>query len=159
MTMPSWIRNAFTRRPVTRPIRQARHRARPALEVLESRDLLSGIATTLSDMRSDFLPPVDHPVVAGLPATSGPLGTGGSTAANVNTDTEAIAGPHNETSIAVDPDQFQTSPRERQRLSARREPRWIRHRDSVLARSRVVRPWTDLDQLRHPFPFEVRCHR
>ena len=103
MTMPSWIRNAFTRRPVTRPIRQARHRARPALEVLESRDLLSGIATTLSDMRSDFLPPVNNPLLSGPAATSGALGTGGSTAANVNTDTEAIAGPHNETSIAVDP--------------------------------------------------------
>ena len=34
---------------------------------------------------------------------SGPLGTNSSTASNVNTDTELIAGPHNETSIAVNP--------------------------------------------------------
>jgi hypothetical protein len=55
-------------------------------------------------MRDEFLKsPVDRPLHAGPPATSGPLGTGGSTAANVNTDTESIAGPHNETSIAVDP--------------------------------------------------------
>src|SRR5215831_16246301 len=105
MTMRLWMRNLFNRRAV----RQVRipHRFRPTLDMLEPRNLLSGIpaslrGTTLSDMSSDFLPPIDHPVIAGAPATSGPLGTGGSTAANVNTDTEAIAGPHNETSIAVD---------------------------------------------------------
>jgi hypothetical protein len=98
-----WIRNAFARPPVTRPIRKAARRARPALEVLESLNLLSGFATSLSDMRRDFLPPVNNPLLAGPPATSGALGTGGSKNANVNTDTERIAGPHNETSIAVDP--------------------------------------------------------
>jgi hypothetical protein len=108
MTMRSWIRNAFARSRVTRPIHKVPRRARPALEMLEPRQLLSGyLPTSLSDLKSDFLPPVDHPVIAGPPATSGALGTGGSTAANVNTDTEAIAGPHNETSIAVDP----TNPR------------------------------------------------
>jgi hypothetical protein len=106
MTMRLWMRNLFNR-PAARPIRKP-HRFRPTLDLLEPRNLLSGIpaslrGTTLSDMSSDFLPPIDHPVIAGAPATSGPLGTGGSTAANVNTDTEAIAGPHNETSIAVDP--------------------------------------------------------
>jgi hypothetical protein len=102
MTMRLWMRNLFTR-SAARPIRKP-HRFRPTLDLLEPRNLLSGFfPTSVSDMRSDFLPPIDHPVIAGPPATSGPLGTGGSTAANVNTDTEAIAGPHNETSIAVDP--------------------------------------------------------
>src|SRR5262249_22619552 len=104
MTMHSWIRNAFAQLPVTRRIRKAPHRARPDLEALETRNLLSGLfPTSLSDLRSDFLPPVNNPLLPGPPATSGALGTGGSTAANVNTDTESIAGPHNETSIAVDP--------------------------------------------------------
>jgi hypothetical protein len=103
MMKRSWIRKLFTR-PATRPIRKAPRLAVPALEVLESRNLLSGFfPTSLSDFRNDFLPPVNNPVLAGPPATSGALGTGGSTAANVNTDTETITGPHNETSIAVDP--------------------------------------------------------
>jgi hypothetical protein len=76
---------------------------RLVLEALESRNLLSGFGGSLSDLRSEFLPPVNNPLLAGPPATSGALGTAGSTAANVNTDTEHIAGPHNETSIAVDP--------------------------------------------------------
>jgi hypothetical protein len=98
----SWILNVFAP-SVTRTNRKAARRARPALEVLESLNLLSGFATSLSDMRHDFLPPVNNPLLAGPPASSGALGTGGSTNANVNTDTEHIAGPHNETSIAVDP--------------------------------------------------------
>jgi hypothetical protein len=104
MTMRSWIRNAFARSPAARPIRKGPRRARPALEMLERRDLLSGFfPTSLSDLRSDFLPPINGPLLAGPPATSGALGTRSSTAGNVNTDTEAILGPHNETSIAVDP--------------------------------------------------------
>jgi hypothetical protein len=76
----------------------------PMLLALEDRKLLSGFGGSLSDMTSELkMSPVDNPLLAGSPATSGNLGTGGSTAANVNTDTEAIAGPHNETSIAVDP--------------------------------------------------------
>jgi hypothetical protein len=75
----------------------------PMLLALETRNLLSGLVTSPSDLRSDFLPPVNNTLLPGSPATSGNLGTGGSTAANVNTDTEPIAGPHNETSIAVDP--------------------------------------------------------
>jgi hypothetical protein len=38
MPMRSWIRNVYTR-----PIRKAPHRARPVLEELESRNLLSGL--------------------------------------------------------------------------------------------------------------------
>src|SRR5262249_21025406 len=103
MTMRLWMRNLFSRR-AARPI-QKRPRFRPTLNALEPRNLLSGIVgDSLSDMRDELLmSPVGGRVHAGLPATSGPLGTGGSTAANVNTDTEPIAGPHNETSIAVDP--------------------------------------------------------
>ncbi len=83
--------------------RESRRRLRLVLEALEPRNLLSGFGESLSDLRSEFLQPVNNPLLAGPPATSGALGTGGSTAANVNTDTEPIAGPHNETSIAVDP--------------------------------------------------------
>jgi hypothetical protein len=76
----------------------------PMLLALEDRKLLSGFGDSLSDMTSELkMSPVNNPLLAGSRATSGNLGTGGSTAANVNTDTEAIAGPHNETSIAVDP--------------------------------------------------------
>jgi hypothetical protein len=76
---------------------------RLVLEALEPRNLLSGFGGSLSDLRNEFLPPVNNPLLAGPPAASGALGTGGSKATNVNTDTEPIAGPHNETSIAVDP--------------------------------------------------------
>jgi hypothetical protein len=69
MTAKSWIRNLFAR-PVTRTIRKAPHRVRPALEVLEDRTVPSrligtglldaGGGGTPSTMHAFFTPPSDE---------------------------------------------------------------------------------------------------
>ena len=123
-----------------RPRRTARRG--PAMVLLAGAVLLALASTALAD---DDPQPVDftHNVTAHRRRSQEPCSarlrqakpgvaictTPTQTAANVNTDCETT-GPHNETSIAVNPTEPDEHHRRRQRLPARPEPGWPRHRDA-----------------------------
>jgi hypothetical protein len=75
------------------------------VETLESRALLSSNAVPTWAMGSDFLNPLSGVTLGPNSDGSGPGNTAptSGSVSNVNTDTEDIPGPHNETSIAVNP--------------------------------------------------------
>jgi hypothetical protein len=92
-------------RPSARVRRARRVGAGWLVESLESRTLLSVSPQVSGALDSDFLSPVEGAVsVADVKNPPSPIcTTSTSTAANVNTDCEDVPGPHNETSIAVNP--------------------------------------------------------
>src|SRR5215470_5278647 len=79
-------------------------RARPLVEALETRALLSR-APGISGALAEALSAAGNGTLgeSAIKNPPSPIGTTSSTDPNVNTDSENVPGPHNETSIAVNP--------------------------------------------------------